>query len=701
MTAQGHRTILLLAALAVFVVSMEVPPAAAAVGEGTTNPVLSESWGCDQPSTGGTYAERSGSLFNGEALRGYRGDFLGRSIGEVRSSLVYWTVPMSGGYRILVHQRMIPALNRVTTNLAAEQADGNYYAIKPSQTFGFSARTIAGSYRVSLHAHGTALDINTLANPYRGDNKLITNMPDWFVQAWRDAGFCWGGDWTFVKDPQHFSWMGPAATPGYGAVPMAYPVDTAPAPYQDEALSTQTLFGELDPSYRYLIADGDGNRLADVFKLVPRDNGTRLEYSQTDRRHEWCALGRDHALDIDVGDRIPLLGDFSAVGRNDLLLVDRSGPTLSIQVSLKPTSFEESITFATLIPSDPADEYLLGDHNRDGHVDLYVIHHGQGTTDLTVYSGSDDFMTQLIAVDTGLGDTAGRYFSLGDPNLDELPDLFVIADSGDTKSIDVLANGYEVVTSSFTVDVSGALLDVTVNDYDGDGRGDLWFLDTSGNLTVRLGNTRIPGFKLNSWHNAVTWKCDPDTPPYFFDGLFRDDDGNTHETNIDAIGLLGITKGCNPPFNDDFCPDATVTRGQMAAFLVRAFGLIDDGGRDWFTDDEESVFQDDINKLAAAGVTAGCNPPINDNFCPDDSVSRGAMAAFLVRSLGLMDNGGGDHFVDDDGTVFEEDIDRLATVGVTLGCNPPSFDRYCPGESVGRDQMASFLSRALSLGSTQ
>jgi hypothetical protein len=72
------------------------------------------------------------------------------------------------------------------------------------------------------------------------------------------------------------------------------------------------------------------------------------------------------------------------------------------------------------------------------------------------------------------------------------------------------------------------------------------------------------------------------------------------------------------------------------------------------------------------------------------------MAAFLVRALDLTDAGGGNWFADDDGSVFELDIDRLATSGVTRGCNPPINDRFCPSQSVTRAQMAAFLRRALS-----
>ena len=71
------------------------------------------------------------------------------------------------------------------------------------------------------------------------------------------------------------------------------------------------------------------------------------------------------------------------------------------------------------------------------------------------------------------------------------------------------------------------------------------------------------------------------------------------------------------------------------------------------------------------------------------------MAAFLVRALGYSDTGTGNLFTDDDGSVFELDIARLATAGVTRGCNPPANDEFCPGKSVSRGQMAAFLHRAL------
>ena len=75
----------------------------------------------------------------------------------------------------------------------------------------------------------------------------------------------------------------------------------------------------------------------------------------------------------------------------------------------------------------------------------------------------------------------------------------------------------------------------------------------------------------------------------------------------------------------------------MAAFLVRALGLTDGGSTD-FVDDDGSTFEADIEKLAAAGITKGCNPPANDRFCPKDYVTRETMAAFLVRAMPLLDS---------------------------------------------------------------
>jgi hypothetical protein len=46
-----------------------------------------------------------------------------------------------------------------------------------------------------------------------------------------------------------------------------------------------------------------------------------------------------------------------------------------------------------------------------------------------------------------------------------------------------------------------------------------------------------------------------------------------HNADIIAIQTAGITKGCNPPANDQYCPHDLVTRQDMASFLARLGGL--------------------------------------------------------------------------------------------------------------------------------
>jgi serine protease len=176
---------------------------------------------------------------------------------------------------------------------------------------------------------------------------------------------------------------------------------------------------------------------------------------------------------------------------------------------------------------------------------------------------------------------------------------------------------------------------------------------------------------------------------------FTDTAGHTFYGDILWMSGSGVTRGCNPPAGDLFCPDDLVTRGQLAAFLVRALGLTESDHPGFVDVAKGSTFESEIGKLATGGITRGCNPPVNDRFCPDDPVPRAHAAAFLVRALGLTKN---THpgFVDVvDGSAFESDIGKLATAGITQGCNPPANDRFCPEGALTRGQLAALLHRAL------
>jgi hypothetical protein len=109
-----------------------------------------------------------------------------------------------------------------------------------------------------------------------------------------------------------------------------------------------------------------------------------------------------------------------------------------------------------------------------------------------------------------------------------------------------------------------------------------------------------------------------------------------------------------------------------------------------FSDIGSSPFIADILWIAEAGITNGCG---NGQYCPSATVTRDQMASFIARALSLP-AATADYFPDDAGTIFEADINRLAQAGITNGCGN---GLYCPSQAVTRDQMASFIARALSL----
>ncbi len=215
---------------------------------------------------------------------------------------------------------------------------------------------------------------------------------------------------------------------------------------------------------------------------------------------------------------------------------------------------------------------------------------------------------------------------------------------------------------------------------------------------VRVGETKWDAIAINP-HEMLLVAADPPDAPAIqsWRGHFSDDDDSVHEPDIDRLADAGIAKGCNPPLNTMFCPERLITRGEIAAFIRRTLAL-PTSEIDHFTDDSNSVFEGDINALADAGIALECEP---GRYCPDRPLLRNEMAEMLVRAFAddhperYANPDGEDYFVDVDGDAYEESINRLMAAGVTKGCNPPDNDRFCPDRPLIRAEMASFFWRAL------
>jgi serine protease len=219
-----------------------------------------------------------------------------------------------------------------------------------------------------------------------------------------------------------------------------------------------------------------------------------------------------------------------------------------------------------------------------------------------------------------------------------------------------------------------------------------------------VGNDLIYGAGLVQAFNAIrdvdndgTVDClDSVGPPAF------NDVGEQHWAYpyVAALSNASVTQGCSaqPPL---YCPGDSVTRAEMATFLVRALGLdpVDPPAGTLFEDVPASGgLAGFIERLAELGITTGCSidPPL---FCPDDPVTRAQMAAFILRAIGHADP---EHlpayrglFPDvPSGIWYALLVEHLMDHGITAGY---ADGTYRPKSFVSRAQMAAFITRAWAL----
>lgn len=102
------------------------------------------------------------------------------------------------------------------------------FSMAANNTSAFNCRRVAGTSRLSQHALGRAIDINPVQNPFvtggrtspsagvdfdqrherTAQAKGVLTAGDPVVAAFKKRGWGWGGDWTSMKDYQHFSQSG-------------------------------------------------------------------------------------------------------------------------------------------------------------------------------------------------------------------------------------------------------------------------------------------------------------------------------------------------------------------------------------------------------------------------------------------------------------------------------------------------------------
>ncbi|MDE0352245.1 MAG: S-layer homology domain-containing protein [bacterium] len=169
---------------------------------------------------------------------------------------------------------------------------------------------------------------------------------------------------------------------------------------------------------------------------------------------------------------------------------------------------------------------------------------------------------------------------------------------------------------------------------------------------------------------------------------------SVHGSNIEALDILGVFDGTQCGARK-FCPGELARRWEVAVWIVRVIDGQDPSPvkESRFADvDDDEWWMPYVERLYDLGITTGCEKdPLR--YCPDDSVSRAQMASFLVRAFRLQ-RASSANFADTRGNRHEENIDAVFAAGITVGCKQRPA-RFCPDKSTTRAHMATFLNRGL------
>jgi hypothetical protein len=233
---------------------------------------------------------------------------------------------------------------------------------------------------------------------------------------------------------------------------------------------------------------------------------------------------------------------------------------------------------------------------------------------------------------------------------------------------------------------------MTSSGFGGVGRGRVSYSVLSNSGAVRSGTISVAGQTFTVRQGANFADVDPNS--VFFDFIGK-------------LSASGITVGCGQNAQGQllYCPSQEVSREEMAALMIRALGMPNPPppAQQRFLDVfGSSVFYAFIDQMAVRGITVGCNPPTSNLYCPGDSVTREQMAAFIIRALSVPNppEPTMPRFSDVPSTnIFYGFIDQLALRQITIGCGHDINGEpiFCPGDRVTREQMAAFLVRAFGL----
>lgn len=160
-------------------------------------------------------------------------------------------------------------------------------------------------------------------------------------------------------------------------------------------------------------------------------------------------------------------------------------------------------------------------------------------------------------------------------------------------------------------------------------------------------------------------------------------EGSWYEEAVNYVTEAGYMQGTLKGFE----PESKMTRAQAAQLFTNIFGIADENLKEDFSDvSDKAWYHDAVAAVLEHGIMNGMG---NGKFAPEANLTRGQMAAIVVRAYDLEGHEGSEHsFSDIDGHMFEKEIAILADLGLIDGMGDGTF---APDAHVTRAQMAQFI----------
>ena len=192
-----------------------------------------------------------------------------------------------------------------------------------------------------------------------------------------------------------------------------------------------------------------------------------------------------------------LLGDYNNNGILDIYCIKKKktgSNTTEVHILDGSTNFK---TFhlqikTALHETEDNFQFLLGDYNNNGKLDLYCIkksNTGTNSTEVHILNGNDNFQSYLLQTGTALHETGNNWeFLLGDYNQNGKLDLYCInkSNTGSNSTEVHILNGEDnfqsfLLHTGIKLDEVGDCYDFKLEDYNNDGKLDLYCIKKFGN----------------------------------------------------------------------------------------------------------------------------------------------------------------------------------------------------------------------------